>query len=74
MNFLYTFFCFIKLYGNVGKYVIIRVQQVTKVDTDSYSAYHGLKFLARRRLVVVLLKVQRQSEVVLLLLWMLLSH
>ena len=54
----------------------IRVQQVSKVDTDSYAAYHGLKFLARRRLVVVLLKVQRQSVVVLLLLllWMLLSH
>ena len=52
----------------------IIAQQVTKVDTDSYAAYHGLKFLARRRLVVVLLKVQRQSEVVLLLLWMLLSH
>ena len=46
----------------------IRVQQVSKVDTDSYTAYHGHKFLERRRLVVLLLKVQRQSVLLLLLL------
>ena len=37
----------------------IIAQQVTKVDTDSYAAYHGLKFLARRRLVVVSAKTER---------------